>query len=436
MQDGYVILGSGMAGLGAASRLRAEGKASRVLDKKAYAGGHTATHERQGFLFDEGPHVSFTKEEKIKSIFAEAVKNDYLSIDAYIDNYWQGQFIKHPVITNMHGMPVDMIAKCIADYVEAGKNPNPKIENYEDWLVASYGRTYAEAFPMQYASKYHTTHASNLSTEWVGPRLYQAKLGEVLQGALSSNSPNIHYVQDYRYPKHGGFAAFLNGLTGASDIHLDQEVVAVDPKTKTLGLRNGKSMGYGGLISSVPLPDLVPMIKGAPKDVLEAASRLACTTVVLVNLGVNREHLSKSSWTYFYDDEFTFSRVSFPRTFSPHVVPAGCGSIQAEVYFSNKYKPLKGSGESCIQPAIDGLKKCGILRDDDKIIFQEAMVIPYANIIFDLERAAALRTVHAYLDDIGIAYCGRYGDWGYLWSDEAFFSGEKAAQKVLERGGK
>jgi protoporphyrinogen oxidase len=436
MQDGYVILGSGMAGLGAASRLRAEGKASRVLDKKAYAGGHTATHERQGFLFDEGPHVSFTKEEKIKSIFAEAVKNDYLSIDAYIDNYWQGQFIKHPVITNMHGMPVDMIAKCIADYVEAGKNPNPKIENYEDWLVASYGRTYAEAFPMQYASKYHTTHASNLSTEWVGPRLYQAKLGEVLQGALSSNSPNIHYVQDYRYPKHGGFAAFLNGLTGASDIHLDQEVVAVDPKTKTLGLRNGKSMGYGGLISSVPLPDLVPMIKGAPKDVLEAASRLACTTVVLVNLGVNREHLSKSSWTYFYDDEFTFSRVSFPRTFSPHVVPAGCGSIQAEVYFSNKYKPLTGSGESCIQPAIDGLKKCGILRDDDKIIFQEAMVIPYANIIFDLERAAALRTVHAYLDDIGIAYCGRYGDWGYLWSDEAFFSGEKAAQKVLERGGK
>ena len=436
MQDGYVILGSGMAGLGAASRLRAEGKTSRVLDKKAYAGGHTATHERQGFLFDEGPHVSFTKEDKIKSIFAEAVKNDYLSIDAYIDNYWQGQFIKHPVITNMHGMPVDMIAKCIADYVEAGKNPNPKIENYEDWLVASYGRTYAEAFPMQYASKYHTTHASNLSTEWVGPRLYQAKLGEVLQGALSSNSPNIHYVQDYRYPKHGGFAAFLNGLTGASDIHLDQEVVAVDPKTKTLGLRNGKSMGYGGLISSVPLPDLVPMIKGAPKDVLEAASRLACTTVVLVNLGVNREHLSKSSWTYFYDDEFTFSRVSFPRTFSPHVVPAGCGSIQAEVYFSSKYKPLQGSGESCIQPAIDGLKKCGILRDDDKIIFQEAMVIPYANIIFDLERAAALRTVHAYLDEIGIAYCGRYGDWGYLWSDEAFFSGEKAAQKVLERGGK
>jgi len=40
---------------------------------------------------------------------------------------------------------------------------------------------------------------------------------------------------------------------------------------------------------------------------------------------------------------------------------------------------------------------------------------------------------HGYLDDIGIAYCGRYGDWGYLWTDESFKSGEAAADKALER---
>ncbi len=59
------------------------------------------------------------------------------------------------------------------------------------------------------------------------------------------------------------------------------------------------------------------------------------------------------------------------------------------------------------------------------------MLLPYANIIFDLERADALKTVHGYLDDIGIAYCGRYGDWGYMWTDESFISGEKAAEKTL-----
>ena len=28
-------------------------------------------------------------------------------------------------------------------------------------------------------------------------------------------------------------------------------------------------------------------------------------------------------------------------------------------------------------------------------------------------------------------YCGRYGDWGYMWTDESFISGERAAEKAL-----
>jgi len=40
------------------------------------------------------------------------------------------------------------------------------------------------------------------------------------------------------------------------------------------------------------------------------------------------------------------------------------------------------------------------------------MFAPDANSFFDLDRAAALETVHGYLDDLCIAYCVRYGDWG------------------------
>lgn len=433
MKNDFVVLGSGMAGMGAAAHFRNEGRTARVLEKKAYAGGHTATHHRQGYVFDEGPHVSFTKMDRVKQVFAKAVNGDYLSIDAKIDNFWRGQYIRHPVITNMHGMPSDIVVSCIRDFVEAGRNPNPRVDNYEDWLVASYGRTYAETFPMMYTRKYHTTPAANLTTDWVGPRLYQAKLDEVLIGALSSESPNIHYVQDYRYPRLGGFAAFLGGLQAESTIALNHEVVAIDMRSRELRLQDGRTTTFDGLVSSVPLPELVPMIQGAPKDVLEAAQLLACTSVVLVNLGIDREDVSKASWTYFYEEEFPFSRVSFPRTFSPHVVPPGCSSIQAEVYFSTKYKPMVGAPESCIEPTIDGLRRCGVIRPDDRILYREAMLVSYANIIFDLDRAGALAKVHGFLDDIGVAYCGRYGDWGYLWSDEAFVSGEKAAAKALER---
>jgi len=111
--------------------------------------------------------------------------------------------------------------------------------------------------------------------------------------------------------------------------------------------------------------------------------------------------------------------------------PPGTGSIQAEVYFSEKYKPLTGSPDDWIEPVIRDLRRCGLLRENDRILSKKTMLLRYANIIFDLDRAAALGIVHGYLDELGIAYCGRYGDWGYMWTDESFKSGELAAERAL-----
>ena len=163
----------------------------------------------------------------------------------------------------------------------------------------------------------------------------------------------------------------------------------------------------------------------------EAAQRLACSTCVLVNVGVDRQDLSPAHMSYFYDEDICFTRLSFPHMLSPRNVPPGAGSIQAEVYFSSKYKPLTNAPEEWIEPVIKDLHRCGLLREEDKILFKNALLVRHANVIFDLERSAALKTVHGYLDDIGIAYCGRYGDWGYMWTDESFKSGEQAAEKAL-----
>jgi protoporphyrinogen oxidase len=188
---------------------------------------------------------------------------------------------------------------------------------------------------------------------------------------------------------------------------------------------------YDGLVSSIPLPRLVPMIAGAPADVVEASQRLACSTCVLVNLGVGRPELSAAHMTYFYDEDICFSRLSFPHMLSVRNAPPGTGSIQAEVYFSDKYRPRTGKPEDLIERVIADLRRVGLLREDDRILFRGAMLVPFANVIFDLDRTEALHTVHGYLDDLGIAYCGRYGDWGYMWTDESFVSGERAAETAL-----
>jgi len=429
-----VVLGSGMAGLGAAYKLHGEGITPTLYDKNGYYGGHTTTvRYENNFIFDLGPHISFTKDTRIQDLLADAVDQQYETVQINLNNYWRGHWPIHPVQLNLYGLPEDVVIKVIEDFVEERARPEPTIRNYADWLLASFGRTFAETFPMQYTRKYHTTTADNMSTDWLGPRIYRPSLQEVLRGAISPTAPNVHYITHFRYPTHGGFVSYLKKLVPLGNLKLDHELVSVNPKTRQLRFSNGHVAGYDGLVSSVPLPDLLRMIEGAPRDVVDAAGRLACSTCVLVNIGVDRSDLSprQAHMSYFYDEDVCFSRLSFPHMLSANNVPDGAGSIQAEVYFSEKYKPLTGQPEDWIEPVIRDLRRCGILRDSDTILNRAAWVVRHANVIFDLDRAAALKTVHAYLDDVGIAYCGRYGDWGYMWTDESFKSGERAAETAL-----
>ncbi|MEO1351483.1 MAG: FAD-dependent oxidoreductase [Cyanobacteria bacterium J06635_15] len=428
------ILGAGMAGFGAAYQLANEGVSAKIYDQKPYHGGHTASFKYEDkYIFDEGPHISFTKIERIQQLFADNVNQDYEVIHAYVNNYWKGHWIKHPAQCNLHGLPAELMVDILRDFIQAQHTEPGLINNYADWLLASYGETFAKTFPMEYGRKYHTTPAENMSTDWLGPRLYRPDLEEVLKGALSPETPHVHYVSNFRYPTWDGFVAYLNPLAKQYPLQLGHKLTRLDPKTRQLTFANGTEITYDQVISSIPLTELIPLIEGAPPDVVEAAQKLAVTTCVVVNLVLNRPDISKAHWTYFYDDDFFFTRLSFPHMLSPNNVPPGTGSIQAEVYYSNKYRPLDRAPEDCIEPVIADLRRCGLIQDDDQILFSNALLIPYANVIFDLDRAEAVATVHGYLDDIGVAYCGRYGQWGYEWTDESFVSGENAAKKTLEK---
>lgn len=436
MTKKIAILGTGMAGLGAAHHLHAEGMDIALFDEQTYYGGHTASVTLpSGFTFDYGPHVSFTKDERIQRLLADNVDGQYETIQYRVNNYWQGHWITHPVQNNLHGLPVDLVTRIIGEFAEnTGKDASANSpSNYEDWLIGSYGETFAKTFPMVYTEKYHTTTAANMTTDWIGPRMYRPSLEEVIRGALTKATANVHYVTHFRYPSRGGFVSYLHPFAERHQLLLGHKLVGLRPQQRSLQFANGAEVTYDGVVSSIPLPDLIPMIEGAPADVRQAAQKLACTGCVLVNIGVARADISDAHISYFYDPDIVFTRLSFPHMMSPHNAPGGGSSIQAEIYFSNKYKPRKHNdlAQLCDTVVMD-LIRCGLLQASDQILCKEAMILDYANIIFDHDRQPSLALVHGYLDDIGVAYCGRYGDWGYMWTDESFKSGERAAESVLK----
>jgi len=421
-----------MAGFGAGYALEAAGAPFICYDRNPHYGGHTWSFRYgNGFVFDEGGHISFTKHDRIRDLLAENIGGRHEEPKLAIDNYWHGHRITHPVQCNLRGLPTELIVKIIEDFLAVRDKPPTANATYAQWLHEVYGKTFAETFPMVYGRKYHTTTMDRLTTDWIGPRMYRPSLEEILHGAIAGQRASVHYVDTFRYPSRGGFMSYLEAFAKRFELRLGHSLCGLDPKARVLRFSNGSSAAYERVISSIPLPELIPLIDGVPEDVLAASRQLAFTTAVLINLGIDRPDISATHITYFYDEDIIFSRVNLPHMFSPNNAPAGAACIQAEVYFSDKYKPLRGQPAELIEPVIADLKRCGFIRADDSIIFKDAAINRYANVIYDVDRTAALATVHGFLRDVGVHYCGRYGNWDHAWTDEAFISGEQAALRAL-----
>src|SRR5215510_8686813 len=276
------VLGSGMAAWGAAYQLQCEGVRGTMYDQNSYYGVHTASFRYDtGFIFDIGPHISFTKDERIQQLFAESVNGQFETVQINLNNYWRGYWPTHPVQLHLYGLPTDVVVKVIEDFVGVQNAPEQPICTYADWLLASFGKTFSELFPMQYARKYHLTTADNMSTDWLGPRIYRPSLEQMLRGAISPSAPNVHYITHFRYPTRGGFTSYLKQFIPLGSLKLDHKLVSIDPRQRLLTFSNGVRAPYDALVSSVPLPEIIHMIKGVPRNVLDASQRLACSTCVL-----------------------------------------------------------------------------------------------------------------------------------------------------------
>ncbi len=430
--EATAVIGSGFAGLAAAGRLAKAGREVVVFEARPYWGGHTHTRNVDGFLFDEGPHVSFTTDETVKEAFADGA-GDVVEFAARITNFFRGTWLTHPAQVHLFGVDTELITKCITDFVEAQHNP-PEIKTYADWLIAMYGATFAEHFPFAYTRKYWTVEADQLGVDWIGARMYPPKLAEVVQGALEPDQAgDFHYLKKFRYPSAGGYQSFMRALYDPDRVHVNKGVVEIEPCERVIRFRDGTSTSYEHLISTMPLPDLIAAIPHAPHKVRQASEALLCTSVVLVDVAIRRDNLSDHHWLYVYDEDISFARAHFPHMLSPGNAPQGMGSVQCEVYYSRN-RALPSPPTELASRVVDELVRLEILRDPNEVLFAEVRDVRYANVVFDHHRQPALDIIVPWVESQGIVLAGRFGEWGYHWTDDATRSGWAAAEFILNRG--
>ena len=132
-----------------------------------------------------------------------------------------------------------------------------------------------------------------METHWVGNRLYQPSLDEVIQGAQTANTPVTYYSKEMRYPLKGGYKQYLSALVDGLDIRYNEEVMAISPLNKTLCTASGMEYSYSRLISSLPLPMVVNMLTDVPEEVLSAAKKLRCTCGYQISVALRTKNIPR-----------------------------------------------------------------------------------------------------------------------------------------------
>jgi protoporphyrinogen oxidase len=271
-----------------------------------------------------------------------------------------------------------------------------------------------------------------MTADWVSWAVPRPNLAEVVRGALGLGNERMGYNATFRYPKRGGIEvvprAFASRLR---TVRTGARAVAVDLDRRTVTLDGGEVLPYERLVSTIPLPALLTMVRGGGLDGPAAAARLDWSVVGCLNLGIDRPGIGDGThWLYFPDGDVPFYRVGFPHAMSGGVCPPGTSSLYVEFGLARGEPADPAALEAAATAA---LVREGILDAGDTVLARDWIRIDPGYVIFDRARQDVMADVVPRLDALGVRTIGRYGAWTYSYMERAILDGLETAA-ALARG--
>jgi len=425
--ENILILGAGLSGLSAAHHLN---HGCELFEKEEKVGGLCRSIHIDDFIFDYGPHILFPKDPYVARLIKNLLgKNLHIqSREAWIYHYFCDIYTRFPFQSHLYGLPIPVVKDCILGFFNTLKKEYVKPKNYEEWIIWNFGQGIAKHLMIPYAKKIWTVSPKTMNFEWVWNRVPRLSLEDLLDGALEDNPTLFGFNTEFWYPLHGGIEGLpFSFLSKLKNVHLSKEMTRVDLNQKCVEFRDNTKVHYEHLISTLPLPEIINRLDNVPSGVREASQGLMHNSVYCVNLGIARERISPHHYIYFYEPDFSFHRISFPMSLSPHTTPEGHSSVTTETSYS-RYKRI--SRENIVERVIEDLIKAKILFPDDNIVVSDVADLRVAYVIYDLDHRKNVKKIHAFLRKHDIIPCGRFGEWEYFNMDHSIASGKKAAEEI------
>ncbi|HSX57847.1 MAG TPA: FAD-dependent oxidoreductase [Candidatus Saccharimonadales bacterium] len=426
----FGILGAGPSGLAMSMFLNEE---NTVLEKTDQPGGHAGSFIDQGYTFDYGPHIMFSKNKEILDFMIASLGKNVQKLKRNNKISFKGKFIKYPFENDLSSLPIEDNFECLNSFLfnpYKTKYKNPK--NLEEWLLATFGSGICERYLFPYNEKVWNIPVKNLSMLWAG-RIPNPPVEDVIKSSIGFQTEGYLHQLYYHYPLRGGYQAISEAWAKKVKPTYNFEVKKITKtKKNSFIVSDGeKELEFNQIISTLPIQELVKLINiKIPQKVQRAIKDLIVNPMFIVSLGIKGEDKNKYTAMYFPEKDFLVNRISFPKTFSHHNAPKGHYSIQAEITCRANSSTWKMSDKEILNHVVAGLRTKGVLGKNEKVVYENVKRAQYAYVVYDKNYQKNVRIIREWFPLQGIHLVGRFSYFEYINIDGVLATASSITHKI------
>ncbi len=407
------IVGGGLAGLAVASKL----ENCVVFEAAKKPGGLLKSEIVDGYTFDTGgSHIIFSKNENVLRGMLGIIGN-YVMHRRRTFIFYRNRFIKYPFENGISMLPPEERFEILKDFVNNLLRKKKDPVNLLEWFYHVFGREITERYLRPYNEKIWKRDLTEISLEWVGGRVPNPPVDDVLKSAVGIETEGYTHQLRFYYPLEGGIESLARGLAEKAEVRLGEGVEKLKVEGASIVV-NGEYV-FDRLVYTAPLT-LLPNIMNC-KEIEGEIEKLEYNSLTVVGLGV-RGKVPNFHWLYFPQKEIIFHRVAFLSNYSPKMAPEGRSTVIVEISHrpGEKLKNVENR-------VIDDLAEVGFELNVEVCRKWEW---EHAYVVYNHDYRDAVKRIRKYLTERNILPFGRFGGWEYLNMDAVMEKAEKVVQFV------
>lgn len=435
-----IVLGAGLSGISTAYFLQNEKEIEDIvlLEKENTPGGLCRSIKKNGYTYDIGPHILFSKDKEMLELMLSVLddgKNDLVRSNQIL---YKGRKIQYPFENDLSKLPEKELSYCINAF-----NHNP-YENYDatnmiQFFLKTFGEGITNTYLRPYNEKIWKYDPAFMNTSMVD-RIPKPTQEEIRRSAAGETIQGYLHQLYFSFPSKGGIQAVPDGFARRLDpnkckIELNKTVNSVMKKgDKYIVEASGNKYEADLVISTIPVQELTRCYDKATEELKKHIESLRYNSISISFVKIPYDLCGENFAYMIPDKDVIFHRISkmdFLGKEYHHSEKEATYMVEV-TYRKNDQVDIM-SEEEFKKSISEGLVKIGFAKNKNDVEFIDITKYEYAYVIYDLEHTENMKYIRDFYSKEGLVLNGRFGNFEYWNMDKILRESLELKERLLNK---